>query len=249
MQKCWSEALKQPEIERYSGVRSVDTAAEIMTALADACRPLSLTDLSERCGLAPAKAHRYLVSMVDTGIVKRRSSGLYDLGPVAFRIGLAALARMDTVGHYGDLLPGLADNLGVAALLCVWTSQGPTVTRFERHVHHPVDLFSPGTVLPLLDSATGQAFLNHLPERLTRPVLAMQLGVDEAEAEPATYRGKACSDGMFRVASPGPVRRFCLARAILNKEGEARCVIKLLGPTKESVAEGSEAARMLLNLR
>lgn len=241
--------MSSPEIERYSGVRAVQTAANIMVVLADAPGPLSLTDLSERCGLAPAKAHRYLASMVESGIARRRGSGLYDLGPEAFRIGLSALARVDTLGHFGDLLPDLADRLGVAALLSIWTSLGPTVMRFERHVHHPIDMYCPGAILSLIHTSSGQAFLYHMPERLTRPVLAAQLDTSEDKADVAAAARAPCADGLFRFSEQQPFRRFSVARAVLNQPGDVRCVIKLFGPDNDSIAIDSEAAQALLDLR
>ena len=41
--------------------------------------------------MSAAKAHRYLVSCVQAGlVVQSERSGSYDLGPLAVRVGLAA---------------------------------------------------------------------------------------------------------------------------------------------------------------
>lgn len=240
--------LATPPQDRYSGVRAVDTAAEIMTVLADASRPLSLTDLSERCGLAPAKAHRYLASMVDTQIVSRRGSGLYDLGPAAVRIGLAALSRMDAVSHYADLLPELADRTGAAALLSIWTANGPMVMRFERHVHLPLDVFGPGSRLSLLGSATGLAFLRYLPERLTRPVLAAELREEAELVSVSEHVRNADPDGLFRAVISGYPPCASAARPVLDLYGEVRCVVALFTTTDQEMAMGSPAAHALLSV-
>jgi DNA-binding IscR family transcriptional regulator len=80
-------------------LKSTDTGVRILTALADADGPLSLTDLATRTGAGASTAHRHLAGFVAAGLVRQdQSGGTYDLGPAALQIGLAALARLDIIG-------------------------------------------------------------------------------------------------------------------------------------------------------
>ena len=45
---------------------------------------LALKDLAAQAGMTPAKAHPYLVSFGQLGLVVQDAAGLYGLGPLAF---------------------------------------------------------------------------------------------------------------------------------------------------------------------
>ena len=73
-------------------MQSVEVGASLLRALADADAPQSLGALARAAGMSSAKAHRYLVSYVQAGLaVQSERNGTYDLGPLAVRLGLAAL--------------------------------------------------------------------------------------------------------------------------------------------------------------
>ena len=86
-------------MKEQQGVQSVEIGMALLSALAAHPRPAALSQLAEAAGLAPAKAHRYLVSLIRAGMVERSAdSGKYRLGEAALQaIGPAAetLARME----------------------------------------------------------------------------------------------------------------------------------------------------------
>jgi DNA-binding IclR family transcriptional regulator len=141
-------------------VQSVEVGASLLRALADADGPRSLGALARAAGMSSAKAHRYLVSYVQAGLaVQSERSGGYDLGPLAVRVGLAALERFDVVRVAGERLGELRDAVDATTSLSVWTDAGPTVARIELS-RHPVTLaVRIGTTYPLLTTATGRIFL------------------------------------------------------------------------------------------
>lgn len=234
--------------ERRGGVRAVETMAALMQTLATARGPISLTDLAERSGIAPAKAHRYLASMAAAQFVSHRRSGLYDLGPAAAQIGIAALARVDAVNHFSESLSALVDTTGVPALVAVWTTIGATVTRWERQLSFSPMLVCPGTNLPVLRSAVGLAFLHTLPDRLLDAVLERESeGAHDAASARAASAGPG-EDGLFRRREAQLDARYCAARPMLGPSGEPVCVLAVFGREKADVAPGSAAARALLAL-
>jgi DNA-binding IclR family transcriptional regulator len=158
------------------GIQSIEVGAKLLDALVEHGAPMMLRDLAAAADMAPAKAHRYLVSLIRMGLAERLpESGQYDLGPFALRMGLASLSRLDTVRLATTELARLRDHIGETTALAVWGSYGATVVRWEE-VQRPVTVnLRTGAVLPLLTSATGRVFAAYLPEAQTRALLAREL--------------------------------------------------------------------------
>ncbi|MFV0244714.1 MAG: IclR family transcriptional regulator [Qingshengfaniella sp.] len=234
-----------------SGLKSLDTALSVLAYMARQPGSLSLSDIARACAMPPSKVHRYLASFVEAGLVKQEGrSGRYDLGVGAMQLGLAALARHDFVNHAADGLPGLARETGMTVLLSVWANQGATVVRWERGLSPTVTSMGLGTTLPLLNSATGRAFLAWAPKlplqqayetelrRATRnraliPDMTLtKAGIAEM-IDLTRTRGFAAVEGKF---IPGLV---AAAAPILDWQAEAQAVITLVGVTPEDVRPGA----------
>lgn len=160
----------------HGGIQSVDIGMTVLKALAQARGPMSLKEIGAACGMAPSKAHRYLHSLVASGLVaQQKRSGKYDLGFFALRLGAAAIRRIDVINRVGEHLEDLVDQLKMPAHISIWSHEGPIAVRWQRT---PESLISPdvlGSVFPLLRSATGNVFLTYLPDRLTRPFVAAEI--------------------------------------------------------------------------
>lgn len=193
---------------RRSGVQSVEVGASLLRALADADGPQSLGALARAAGMSSAKAHRYLVSYVQAGLaVQSERSGAYDLGPLAVRVGLAALERFDVVRLAGERLGSLRDEIDQTVMISVWTDAGPTVARIELS-GHPVTLaVRVGTTFPLLTSATGLIFLTYAPDLVPAAQLTEELALAAASA-PA-------------IAAPGDGSAVARLRAEIRTQGFA----------------------------
>ncbi|HUA42070.1 MAG TPA: IclR family transcriptional regulator [Streptosporangiaceae bacterium] len=181
------------------GIQAVDTAVRVLLALEAGAGPMSLSQIAAVTEMAPSKAHRYLVSLGQAGLVAQApTSGLYDLGPVLRRLGAEALRRMDEVSLASEYLPGLRDRTRHSISLSVWGENGPIVVRWDHGAYAlPINV-RVGASMPLLPSALGRVFLAYLPEALTAPVLAAQYRPDddkplddcEIEQVKATVRGE-----------------------------------------------------------
>lgn len=158
------------------GIQSVELAMTVLQALEEGRGPMTLTQIAAASGMQPSKAHRYLVSLARVGLVAQSpSSGRYDMGPAMRRLGVESLRRMDEVALVSEHLPGLRDRTSHAVNLAVWGDHGPVVVRWEYGAHALPITVRVGATMPLLNSAMGGAFLAHLPEQLTEPVLRGQL--------------------------------------------------------------------------
>ncbi|MDP3083200.1 MAG: helix-turn-helix domain-containing protein, partial [Rubrivivax sp.] len=85
-----------PPDGQQRGIQSVEVGGQLLRALVHAGRPLALKDLAREAGMAPGKAHPYLVSFGKLGLVEQdRGSGHYGLGPLALQLGLMSLQQAD----------------------------------------------------------------------------------------------------------------------------------------------------------
>ena len=225
---------------RGKGVQSVETAMTILMVFSEVRGPLTLTEIGQRTGIAPAKVHRYLASLVDAGMIDHRKSGSYDLGRAAATLGTAAIARVDVANRAADRLPELVDRAGCTAMMSVWGTEGPTVVRWERSMPPLVTALGVGTVLPLLTSATGLAFLAWSPERLTGEALK-----DNDRSEVSALRKRIRSEGIAEAKETFIPGLSALAAPVLDLQGQAAAVVTLVA-TDRSLLEPTSTARAAL---
>lgn len=233
---------------RGRGVQSVETSVRILRAVAQGGGPMSLSDIAATVGMAPAKVHRYMASFIEAGMIDHRGSGTYDLGPVAAEIGMAAVARVDVVNRAADSMAALVDETGCTAMLSVWGTRGPTVVRWERAATPLVSMLGIGSVLPVTRSATGQAFLAHLPDRVVEEAVRHELGPDtkidtQALRRAVRARGVATADQDY---IPG---LYALARPVLDLQGNAAAVITLISTDRALLEEDGPIWRRMLAWR
>lgn len=158
------------------GVQSVDTALRVLSALVEMGPPLMLKTVAERAEMLPPKAHRYLVSFCRGGLAERDPvSGGYRLGPLAVRLGLAALRHLHVVNVGAQTLGELRDEVGYTVGLAIWGAAGPTFVRFEETNDALIMSGRPGSVMPILSSSTGRVFGAYMPRSVTDPFLRREL--------------------------------------------------------------------------
>ena len=142
-----------------AGIQSVEVGYSLLAALSAAPGPLMLRDLAAAASMNAAKAHRYLVSFQRLGlVVQDLASNRYDLGPAALKLGLASIARLDSVKLARQRLPELMNRIGHTLALAVWGNQGPTIVHWEESPRAVTVSLRLGDVMPLLSSATGLCF-------------------------------------------------------------------------------------------
>src|SRR5204863_194448 len=79
------------------GIQSIDTGIRLLEVLEKSDGPLALKELSAKADMHPSGAHRYLASFVRCGLVRQEADSRYDFGPLALRLGLASLQRLDPI--------------------------------------------------------------------------------------------------------------------------------------------------------
>jgi len=155
--------------KRRRSVQSIKVGSALLNALAGSGKPVPLKELSRLAGMPPSKAHRYLISFLDCGLVEQNGiSGHYDLGPMALRLGLAALSRIDPVRACVEAAATLSRQIDRTLLVSVWSERGPVIIAWFDSTEILACNLRVGSVLPIANSASGNLFLTHFPRKTTR---------------------------------------------------------------------------------
>lgn len=172
-----------PARDRRQRVQSATTGMVLLKALARLGGRASLTVLARHVDENPAKVHRYLISMMEEGLVDQDPVSLqYSLGAEAIQIGLAAMRLADPIRAAEPALIRLRQGLEMTCFIAVMGNKGPTIVRFEEP-GLPVTLnVRVGSVLSLLWSATGRVFLAYLDDTRVEKLAAQELaGISEMQ--------------------------------------------------------------------
>lgn len=213
----WSTQLqdKQPSARTSSpadrrGIQSIEVGGALLQALVDHVGPMMLKDLAHAAGMPPAKAHPYLVSFGKLGLIEQDPlTGRYGLGAFALQMGVSALRGLNPLRAATAEAARLSDEIGQNVAIAVWGNHGPTIVSIEES-SRPVHVnMRPGTVMSLLNSATGRVYAAFLPARMTEALVQEELARFAAPNQPALKLSRKVVD-----ADLAEVRERRLARAV-----------------------------------
>jgi DNA-binding IclR family transcriptional regulator len=130
--------------------------------------------------MSPGKVHRYLASFVASGLARQDpDTRLYALGPLAMRLGLAALSSYQPLQDAMALQHELRDRLDETMVLSVWGTQGPTIVHIAESSQPIIMTMRVGAVLPILQTASGLAFAAFLPRHFTEALIRTALNAED----------------------------------------------------------------------
>jgi DNA-binding IclR family transcriptional regulator len=221
-------------------MRVLDTLAGLGGA-----KPLAV--IVRGCGLSPSQTHRYLASLTEAGMVIQDSRGNYDLGPASLKLGLSALARIDVFRLADEKLADFCTETGSTVLLAALGPSGPTIVRW--HVGRPpiVTSLSLGSVMSLINSATGQIFLAFRPESETELIVSEELDsngtIDSAFVE--RTKAKVRTEGTAHVGGTLIPGLDAKAYPIFDLQGNAVLAATLVSLAGRADQHSSLSARRL----
>jgi DNA-binding IclR family transcriptional regulator len=158
--------------EGRRGIKAVEVAGQILDHLARAQTSVALRDLAAAGRMSPGKVHRYLASFLASGFARQDpDTRQYALGPLAMRLGLAALNSYQPLRDAIALQHELRDRFDETFVLSVWGAQGPTIVHVEESSQPIIMTMRVGAVLPILATASGLAFAAFLPRHFTEPLI------------------------------------------------------------------------------
>jgi IclR family acetate operon transcriptional repressor len=217
-------------------VQALDRALVILRALAEG-EGMSLTELAEASGQAPATVYRVLSTFQAHGMVEvQPATQLWFVGQAAFRIGSAFLGRTSFVEQARVVMRELMADTGETANLAI-ADGGQVVFLSQVETHEPIRaFFRPGTRGPIHASGIGKALLAYLAEpavaRIVReqglPAFTPRTITDPARLAAAMAeireRGWAVDD---EERTEG---MRCIAAPIFNEFREAVAGVSISGP-------------------
>ncbi len=223
------------EDTRELGIKSVVVAAGLLHAVAVAPGPLSLTHIAREARMPTSKARRYLVSLIQSGlVVQDATSRQYELGPEALQLGLAAVARFDINKRADPVLEKLTRQVDETVGLMIWSPRGPTLTRLIVS-NHPIALtMRVGSIIPVLPTASGQVLASHLDPAMSAPLIAAEKAKQStlAEIDEASLFASVRKQGYARI--DGTLLRGVTAFAVpvFGPLGEPAAALNVLGRTE-----------------
>ena len=224
----------QPE---QTTVQALDRALGILKVLADA-EGMSLSELAEASGQAPATVYRVLSTFEAHGIVEvQPATQLWFVGQEAFRIGSAFLGRTNLVEQARGVMHELMAETRETANLAI-ADGGQVVFISQVETHEPIRaFFRPGTRGPMHASGIGKALLAFSPEE-TVDRLVREQGLAAFTARTITDPGRLAEE-IVRTRARGwavddeerTEGMRCIAAPIFNEFREAVAGVSISGPT------------------
>lgn len=166
-----SNTLSSPDVGRRR-IQSVETGHQLLAALVNTAQPMPLGELAAAANMSSAKAHPYLVSFINVGLVRQDSvSGHYELGPFAMQMGLVSLQRSTPLRIAQPIVTETANQIGHTLATAVLGSHGPTIVHLCE-ASYPVHVnMRAGTVMSMRHTATGHVFAAWLAPKVAEHYL------------------------------------------------------------------------------
>ncbi|MFT8247222.1 IclR family transcriptional regulator [Roseomonas sp. BN140053] len=174
-------SIAMPVDADQPGIQSLEIGMKLFRRLHDAGRSLRLGELAEAAAMHPSKAHRYLVSLIRTGLVQQDRRGRYSLGPYAYHLSQSQVWRPQAAEIAIDAVSALAPVIGETVFLTGWGTAGPRLL----HVEEPPKPFTvrPTSTeeLPIWNSSAGRLFAAYLPREQVTPLLEREMAALRTE--------------------------------------------------------------------
>lgn len=232
-----SAVTPSPSPEPTKPRRGVD-AVEVVTTLLGAIlahdHPPRLKDIETTTGIPSAKLHRYLVSLVDGGLVKRVDGNRYDFGLLAYQIAQRAAHKGDMLSLVEPFIQEYANDIGHTCGIGLLFQNAITMVRW----YQPEGAFSislrPGLQVPATASSTGMVFAAHLSRPQSEPLVRAELekiGELDDERLEAVYQRYAqiVADGIAHGSGLRIPGLNSLSVPVFDRTGTVAMVITAVG--------------------
>lgn len=233
--------IMRKSAKEQQGVQGVEIGLRLATLLAQTGRPMSLGELATGSSLLPSKTHRYMVSLVRSGLVTQDSRDqCYKLGGGAIYLGLAAQNVSDEYQLLNEGIEALHRETGYAVAVMVWGATGPIVVRTIEPADQSIMVVAKlGAVITVTNSASGHLFAAFMPSEVTSPVIEreFEIGVlSAATNKPVTRSEFARSidqvrrDGIASVSGVYRAGYSTLGVPVFKPNGEMMFAITVVAP-------------------
>jgi DNA-binding IclR family transcriptional regulator len=221
------------------GIQSIEVGGQLLRALAKSNAPMMLKDLASRPRCRPLR--RILSGQLCEARPDRTGS---DDRPLTLGLWPGAEAcrsqRLDPVRIASPEITTLADRIAQSTALAVWGNRGPTIIRFEQSTH-PIHVnMRTGTVMSLLNSATGLVFAAFLPPKLTETLIKTELEQTAAtnQSKRPSWKGieavlRRCAHTVSREPSQPIPGINAFSAPVFDRTHNIVLAITALGPVRD----------------
>ncbi|WP_433461787.1 IclR family transcriptional regulator [Spirillospora sp. CA-128828] len=151
--------MSRPDTDVSGGqpadIQAVARAAQILALFSPLTPEITAAGAAAAIGLNRTTTYRYCTSLASAGLLERRGEGSFAPGPLALQLGGFALSRREILDLAPPHMSELAAGARSTAVLSLWGSSGPVVSRVEEDLAGTVSVrVKVGTQL---DLGTAQA--------------------------------------------------------------------------------------------
>ena len=166
-----------------AGISSIYTVKNILDALLNSDKALSLSEISKVCELPLPRLHPYLHELNQAGLITRNPITLdYSLGSLCVLLGINALGKNIIVKSLRSALSQFASRHNVNVLLSVLGPRGVVVLENYEYASTMNAAFSVGTNLSFFSTAAGILHWSFLSEQSKNKYLELKNIADESMA-------------------------------------------------------------------
>lgn len=232
--------------ERRSGIQSVGIGLRVLDVLASLNGAAGLGAIAAASDLSSSQAHRYLASLIAAGMAQQDpASGRYELGPGALKLGLAALARVDSFREAVRALNQFVEETGRTIQMSALGPSGPIVVRLIVGTPAISTSLMVGSPMPLLTSATGHIFLAFRSANAIREAVERETRPDLKPTDVDALRHKVRTNGYAEIRGDLVPGLRAVAVPIFDPQGEVIFSATMLSTDAFDPAH-DDAARVLL---
>jgi len=212
----------------------VEVVTTVLGAILAQDQPPRLKDIEVATGIPSAKLHRYLVSLVEGGLIKRVEGSRYDFGLLAYQIAQRAAHKGDMLSFVEPYIQEYANDIGHTCGIGLLFQNAITMVRW----YQPEGTFSislrPGLQVPTTASSTGMVFAAHLSRPQSEPLVRAELekiGELSSERMEAIYERYAqiVADGIARGSGLRIPGLNSLSVPVFDRTGTVAMVITAVG--------------------
>ena len=149
--------------ENKGKVKSLQKAIDILDALTQSNKSLSLSELSERCGFPKSTTHALTSTMRDRGLLRQLPDGSYALGIRLFEYGSAVSRGFDISKIARPYLENLSSLTGANSVITMLDGESAVSLDYAVSPSGVQIMPEIGVRLPLPCPSQGKLMLAHLP--------------------------------------------------------------------------------------
>lgn len=162
--------------EQKKGIQSIESGFNIIKEVSRSDQPLTITELSNLCGMPKSQLYRYLISLCRIGFLEKGEDLRYSLGNELAAIGLHALKKIDIQAKALPYIKRLNETLDETVALAIWINrEGPTFVSWEESKKAININVRIGSIVPLTNNATGNIFAAFYPRSKTEDLIKKEL--------------------------------------------------------------------------